>query len=80
MITKERLADLIQAGKQVESDMKKTLKQLPKNVPDYKDYVLAYKDRLLINQILEVYRDLKNINTHEEIQIILDRVEEWKLK
>lgn len=76
MITKERLADLLQAGKQVESDMKKTLKQLPKNLPDYKNYVLAYKDRLLINQILEVYRDLKNINTHEEIQIILDRVEE----
>lgn len=76
MITKERLADLLQAGKVVESDMKKTLKQLPKNLPDYKNYVLAYKDRLLINQILEVYRDLKNINTHEEIQIILDRVEE----
>ena len=76
MITKERLADLMQAGKVVESDMKKTLKQLPKNLPDYKDYVLAYKDRLLINQILEVYRDLKNINTHEEIQIILDRVTE----
>ena len=76
MITKERLADLMRAGKVVESDMKKTLKQLPKNLPDYKNYVLAYKDRLLINQILEVYRDLKNINTHEEIQIILDRVEE----
>ena len=76
MITKERLADLLQAGKVVESDMKKTLKRLPKNLPDYKNYVLAYKDRLLINQILEVYRDLKNINTHEEIQIILDRVEE----
>ena len=76
MISKDRLADLMQAGKQVESDMKKTLKQIPKNLPDYKSYVLAYKDRLLINQILEVYRDLKNINTHEEIQIILDRVEE----
>lgn len=76
MITKERLADLMQAGKVVESDMKKTLKQLPKNLPDYKNYVLAYKDRLLINQILEVYRDLRNINTHEEIQIILDRVNE----
>ena len=77
MITKERLADLIQAGKEVESDMRKTLKQLPKNLPEYKSYVLAYKDRQLINQILGVYRDLQNINTHEEIQIILDRVTEY---
>lgn len=76
MITKERLADLMQAGKQVESDMKKTLKRFSKEFPDYEGCLLAYKDRVLINQILEVYRDLKSINTHEEIQIILDRVEE----
>ena len=77
MITKERLADLIQAGKEVEIDMKETFKQLPKNLPGYKSYVLAYKDRQLINQILGVYRDLQNINTHKEIQIILDRVTEY---
>ena len=51
MITKERLADLIQAGKQVESDMKKTLKRFSKEFPDYEGCLLAYKDRLLINQI-----------------------------
>lgn len=76
MITKERLTDLIQAGKQVESDMKRSLMCMPKTSPIYKGAIQAYKDRLLINQILEVYRDLKNINTHEEIQIILDRIGE----
>lgn len=76
MITKERLSDLMKAGKDVESDMKKTLKRLSKEFPDYEGCLLAYKDRVLTNQILAVYRDLKNINTHEDIRIILDRVGE----
>ena len=76
MISKERIDDLLKAGKVFEADLRKTVKITGKNSPLYDASVRAYKDRQLINQILEVYRDLKVVNRHKDIQIILDRIEE----
>ncbi len=74
MIPKERLNKLITDLEETESRMKSDLVTINKNVLAYACLLNSYKNTCVIKQILEVYRDLRNINTHEDIQIILDRV------
>lgn len=75
MISLERIEALLAEGKEMQENMKECIKQLNGTL-DYKPAVMAYKDRVLINEIIEVYRDLLKLNKHPDIKIILDRVEE----
>lgn len=75
MISLERIEALLAEGKEMQEDMKECIKQLNGTL-DYKPAVMTYKDRVLINEIIEVYRDLLKLNKHPDIKIILDRVEE----